>query len=203
MNAKTMTYHQNILCQLSRLMKQHDLNPSELARRTGIPQPTIHRLLHNEHLDPRFSTLSTLARFFDVSIDFFLGKQPKQTDTESYTIPIYSLTNIHLHWSEQHIAAHTLIAACPNAECYAIEGSLSMQPKVPEGALVIMNPHKKPHDGDIVLVYYQQEKLYAMRVYVKDGPTHLLRTISLGNTPESITDNTNIVSVAMQITTLL
>lgn len=50
------------------LMGQRKTNPYELQRATGVPQPTIHRILTGESNDPRTKTLQPLADHFGVSI---------------------------------------------------------------------------------------------------------------------------------------
>ena len=50
------------------LIEQRKTNPYELQRETGVPQPTIHRILTGESTDPRTKTLRPLADFFRVSV---------------------------------------------------------------------------------------------------------------------------------------
>jgi phage repressor protein C with HTH and peptisase S24 domain len=50
------------------LIKQKKTTPYELQRATGVPQPTIHRILTGESNDPRTKTLQPLADYFGVSI---------------------------------------------------------------------------------------------------------------------------------------
>lgn len=50
-------------------MDQQGLNETALARATGVPQPTIHRLLNANTLDPRDSTLRPLAEHFGVTVE--------------------------------------------------------------------------------------------------------------------------------------
>ena len=50
------------------LMSQRKTNPYELQRNTGVPQPTIHRILTGESKDPRTNTLQPLADHFGVSV---------------------------------------------------------------------------------------------------------------------------------------
>lgn len=50
------------------LIDQRGTNPHELQRVTGVPQPTIHRILTGESTDPRTKTLQPLARFFGVCV---------------------------------------------------------------------------------------------------------------------------------------
>jgi phage repressor protein C with HTH and peptisase S24 domain len=50
------------------LIAQRKTNPHELQRVTGVPQPTIHRILTGESTDPRTKTLQPLAEFFGLSV---------------------------------------------------------------------------------------------------------------------------------------
>lgn len=50
------------------LIKQRGTNAHELQRATGVPQPTIHRILSGESTDPRTKTLQPLADHFGVSV---------------------------------------------------------------------------------------------------------------------------------------
>ena len=52
---------------LEALMRKAGTNPHELQRATGVPQPTIHRILTGESRDPRYQTLEPLADFFKVT----------------------------------------------------------------------------------------------------------------------------------------
>ena len=61
---------------LHSLMQQADLSQAELARRTGIAQPVIHRLCTDETINPKLSTLSLLARHLGVTIDALVGEAP-------------------------------------------------------------------------------------------------------------------------------
>ena len=50
------------------LMSARKTNPYDLQRATGVPQPTIHRILTGESSDPRTKTLEPLADYFGVSV---------------------------------------------------------------------------------------------------------------------------------------
>jgi transcriptional regulator with XRE-family HTH domain len=52
---------------LRRLMFEVDINQSELARNTGVPQPTINRFLNGHSKSPNFISIKKLAEYFGVS----------------------------------------------------------------------------------------------------------------------------------------
>lgn len=54
------------------LRLKHGWSPSELARMTGIPQPTIWRIENGDIQNPKADTLVALARAFKVPVDYLL-----------------------------------------------------------------------------------------------------------------------------------
>lgn len=58
-------------------MDRQGLNETALARATGVPQPTVHRLLNSDTHDPRDSTLRPLADYFGVTVEQLRTNLPK------------------------------------------------------------------------------------------------------------------------------
>jgi len=54
---------------LRRLMFNLDINQSELARHTGVPQPTINRFINGHVKSPSFSSVKKIAKFFGVTAE--------------------------------------------------------------------------------------------------------------------------------------
>lgn len=57
-------------------MLTHHIKSAELARRTGIGQPVIHRLMTGVTENPQILTLKPIADYFEVSIEQLLGLVP-------------------------------------------------------------------------------------------------------------------------------
>jgi transcriptional regulator with XRE-family HTH domain len=51
---------------LERLMREHNLSQSALSRATGVPQPTINRILSQATLDLRRDSVVRIAQYFGV-----------------------------------------------------------------------------------------------------------------------------------------
>jgi len=64
---------ENLAVILTRLIASHGLTSAELARRTGIAQPVIYRLMSGETINPQVLTLKPIADYFKISIDQLLG----------------------------------------------------------------------------------------------------------------------------------
>lgn len=52
------------------------LSANQLALKSGIPQPTITRILNGESLDPDTATLRPLAEYFSVTVGQLRGEEP-------------------------------------------------------------------------------------------------------------------------------
>jgi len=52
------------------------VNHNELARKCGVPQSTITRILRGEIIEPRRAIIEKLAVFFDVSLSEVRGEAP-------------------------------------------------------------------------------------------------------------------------------
>lgn len=56
---------------LKTLMSLAQINASELARRTSITQPIIHRLSTGQNTNPKLPTIKPIARYFSVNVSQF------------------------------------------------------------------------------------------------------------------------------------
>lgn len=143
------------------LMDKHRINEAELARRTGIPQPTLHKILSGKTADPRISTLQQLASYFQVSLDSLYSYdvlQNKKVTAEGKSIPVIS-------WSDctktndptqgltpNNWDAWIIVDKNNNEHSYALISRASMEPHFPRGTTLIVDPMVKPTDGDLVIV---------------------------------------------------
>ena len=78
--------------QLSRLMRDNDLSQSALSRATGVPQPTINRILSGITKEPRRDSVVRIANFFGVSSESLYKTSSitsDKTETEESAEGIY------------------------------------------------------------------------------------------------------------------
>jgi phage repressor protein C with HTH and peptisase S24 domain len=64
----------NVASTLKALLDRHGLSPTELHRRTGIPQSTLSRILSEKIVDPSDKHMSKIAEYFGVSTDQLRGR---------------------------------------------------------------------------------------------------------------------------------
>ncbi|NMI32463.1 XRE family transcriptional regulator [Xanthomonas hortorum pv. vitians] len=84
---------------LRRLMATESLSENQLSRNTGVPQPTIHRVLSGRVSDPRDGTLRPLAEYFGLSVeDLRTGNLNEKTtaasDSINEQIPAYRVKSV-------------------------------------------------------------------------------------------------------------
>jgi transcriptional regulator with XRE-family HTH domain len=171
------------------LLKQHNLNISQISQLLDIPVMTIRRLLSGETEDPRISTLKLIADYFHVSIDFLIGEDSKlfllaEKKVKSYLIPKISwdsLTTIHhkdlfklsTEWESISLNNEEAIST----KAFALESKPSMHPRFPRGTAFIIDPEPTAKDGDIVLIKFKENDDYAMKELIIDPPEWRLASL--------------------------
>jgi len=162
---------------LKKLIKAKHLTIEALANKLGLSVSTINRLLLSDNVDPKLSTLRTLAHYFGVSLDELVGDQSLQledihgsigqrTDAQVQQVPI-------LYW-EQVAQAQTLTAQLsrPTWEHWvAISewvGTGAFALRIQDRSLpkpfyfnttIVVDPGREMIDGDFALALYRNKPI--------------------------------------------
>lgn len=189
---------------LRRLMVASNVSEAEIARKTSIPQPTIHKILTGKTSDPRASTLSALASFFNVSIDELVtGQESRGFVRKINNLPIISweqaikfeevISNLQPSNWDKWVVTEPL-----PSNCFALLSKPSMEPRFPKGTALVIDPNLKPEDGDILLVYYPDTNEATMREISIDGPSVLLSCLYGASSSEQLTNNIKTLGVLIK-----
>ena len=84
---------ENLSAVLTHLMSKNGLTSSELARKTGVAQPVIYRLMSGETENPQILTLKPIADYFKLSIEQLLGSAPLNNQKILDKTLLHDLTN--------------------------------------------------------------------------------------------------------------
>lgn len=176
------------------LMTAQGITEAELARRTQIPQATLHKILAGKTSDPRASTLKTLAEYFSVSVDAIIGcchiihhevREPEASYADdkaqlAYRIPLISW-DIALKTPEftdklsaQDWQEWVMVEFMPQG-LYALSSKTSMTARFPKGSILIVDSNAKPSDGDALIVHYPDTDEATLREFLSDEPQQFLR----------------------------
>ena len=77
----------NVATVLKSLLDRHGLSPTELHRRTGVPQSTLSRILGEKIADPSDKHVSKIAEYFGVSTDQLRGRVDLGDSREAERVP--------------------------------------------------------------------------------------------------------------------
>lgn len=177
---------------LKELMAELGINESELARRTGIGQPVIHRICSGETDNPKVATLSPIANFFAISISQLIGDEPLSADRIPGTfnpgaqgwrqIPLLTWKQV-LYWPDlpEKLAPLPSISTDVNMGKYAYAVSArdtTMEPRFPEGTLLLIDPDLKPNSLDFAIVYIEGYDLPNFKQILIDGGHTILKPLN-------------------------
>lgn len=197
-NEVTFTdYGVNLADNILHLMEKKGVSDSDIARALGLPYNTIKRITSGETTDPKISTLSLIADFFNVSIDQLLTTNNENLTLNSdhkkpALVPLLSWLDLENSKILYTINANNWTNWQPVAlpdnyklsnYSFAIESRKSMQPRFPQGTIFIINPDERPIDGDIVLIKILQTNELGLRELAIDPPIWQLFSISDNHDP--------------------
>lgn len=180
---------------LRKLMAEINISEAQLARKTKIPQPTLHRILSGATKSPRGESLSPLAKFFSISISQLIGDEPLPSDR----IPGEHNPGV-IAWSSVPILSWDLAAlwpACkidlkkdqwsnwvttdreitPNTFAVRVEGQ-SMLPRFAANTVLVIEPSIEAKDGDFVVVHLEKQSKATFKQFLIDGPDRYLRPLN-------------------------
>ncbi|WP_131774901.1 LexA family protein [Legionella anisa] len=187
----TMTLSNN----LQQLMRIHgNTSVSELARLTGIPQPTIHHILTGSTKNPRKKALEELSRFFSISVEQLIGNEPLpmvipdgvKKDLKISTIPIVEW-DLLKNWptskddipENQEILLNKTVA---NDSFALIIPNDSMLPRFQQNTLLIFDSGKTPKDRDFVIVHLSKGNTIEFnRLFYENNAFYLRHDLGDGN----------------------
>jgi SOS-response transcriptional repressor LexA len=177
---------------LKQLMDEQDISTSELARRTDIGQPVIHRIISGETGDPKVGTMSAIANYFAVSISQLIGDEPLPKNRLKGThnkpkfgwskAPLISWEDV-IDWPSNkekfQELEYLLTDADVSSNVYALKvKDTTMRPLFPEDTILIIDPELEPEDRDYAIAHIDQQKQAIFRQILFDGQQIYLKPLN-------------------------
>lgn len=183
---ESMSDSDTIIAALNRIIDRRSLSIAEVARMSGVSQPTAHRILSGQSKSPKMGNLNLLCEALGTSIQEILAVANATGTSEtgrSYeigpknTVPLYTVNELH------QLEDTNRTTVCPfthNQGTYAFtvdgnpNGPTPMHPTYgkayPVGSIVFVDPALSGHckSGDIVAVRLEENNLFAFRMLVRD-----------------------------------
>ncbi len=212
----------NITKILNYLLSDEKIRPSELARRTGVPQPTIHRMVTGTCPRPHMTSIKPIADYFGLTpeqlrgeevilglnmfkldsidgwakIPLFAWQQLKTWPKQEYE---YSVTEQGVKVKKrQQVITYTDASVKRKAFAVYVNDN-SMSPDFPETTLLIFDPDKDIKDDSFILIRLENGNVLFRQLIVKNGQRYykVLNT-KMNQTPQSINYNDEILGVLVQ-----
>jgi len=175
---------------LNRLMFEKRIRTAELARKTNLPQATLSRIVSGITPNPHFSTLKTLADYFNINIEQLKGLQPipwllpqSVHETGWYKVPLLTWEQA-IHWEKDRnqslvINDEIFTDAHCNSKCFALKiKDSSMEPQFPKETIIIIDPTKEAKDRSYIVAQIANHAEVIFRQLLIDGPYKYLKPIS-------------------------
>lgn len=168
---------------LRELRKKENRTQQYLATYLGITQQA-YAAYENNKAQPPLDIMQKLATFFDVSIDYLLGRTETPRLHDSNGIPCPEPTTEHSHWVPVYgaIAAGIPIDAIEDIEdfeevddtlgevfCLRVKGH-SMEPRICDGDVVVIHKQENIENGEIAAVMVNGDEATLKKVKIdKNG----------------------------------
>lgn len=204
----------NIQTVLGRLMGS--MSESALARAIEVPKATINRIISGRTPDPRISTLTPIAEYFNVSIEQLLGLQPLPNNSElshidnrknAMSIPVIptdKLTSNHVNAENHYPIIHgSKLQNRLTEDCYAtFVTSPAMEPKFHENTIIIINPELEAKHNDYILTCMDGKGIL-FRQLIVDGKDRYLSALNAKFDLINLSEQWKILGVVVESRTKL
>lgn len=193
------------------------LNESEAGRRSGVPQPTIHRILSGESSSPRKSTVERLAKALKVSPDWLMfgaGAEGFDSNVELTLQPTRSFLYPEISWVQAGGAREavdmTNVALCPqhSSDVWAGEDAFWLRvsgnsmtsasgSSFPEGFLILVAPDIEPRSGQFVVARMIDSNEATFKQLVRDSGDLYLKPLNASYPTRAMDDAWEVVGTVV------
>jgi SOS-response transcriptional repressor LexA len=176
--------------ELQRHMDLAGDNPNSLARKSGVTQATIWRILNTVGYEPKDSNVSKLAKHFGVSNDELWGRVVYDNVTNEAIkgrVPLINEVQV-FEWNTKKLAPTAISEwlECPRkhgSQTFAmrVRGDSMASPfgrSYQDGCIVFVDPDVEPTNGCRVIAKLDGTNIITFRVYVQDAGQTWLKPIN-------------------------
>lgn len=176
-------------CNLQFLISERKITLNQLANDIDLPIMTVRRIVYGETTDPRLSTITAFANYFDVDLNILLtNKFQRIEDVEGVKpilVPVYNFQTLDSLFN-QHKNKAIPLSWIPvfqtkkmplSNKTFAIQAQKYMNTLFPEGTILVFDDCAHLLDGDVVLVNDKTVNKLLVREYEQNPPDEFLINI--------------------------
>ena len=172
-------------------MRQHQISQSKLAQKSGLNQPTIHRILSGKLKLPRQDTLQSLAQFFSVTTDDLRFR-----DLSDQSLLPVNLRGIRIPLMNARQVGLPIPSKKPPSTVDMLDNSIvvyhnvseasiafrvsdrAMEPRFNLGDIIVFDPQRNPGPGHFVAARVQGLEEAIVRQLVDGNEGQKLRPLN-------------------------
>lgn len=190
------------------LMLKHKANIVQLAEKTGIPQPTLSRILNGTTANPRTPTLSKIADFFDMSLNDLCHKKLPNENSNFKLAPIIELDQINQWLTGMEQNTQLKYVSCKgdiSNSAFAIEykDEFPVTYFKQKQTILIFEPQTKVLDGDIALIKLSRFNDIILRQVIVDVSDMFMKSLNPElNIPgrlNKLNEGDNVIAILVQV----
>lgn len=175
---------------LKKLLRKECISENELSKRVGIPQQMINRLISGENQNPKLSTITPLANYFKVPLHELISNENLDVHnihkvSNQNQIPLLEFKNIEEHGIDYAISNAKKFLTVDldlNKNYFATKmNDNSMEPKFPQGTILIFDKEKIPFNGDFCLIKDDSNHYIFRQVMINSKNKKFLKCLNPAN----------------------
>lgn len=200
---------------LKRLMFHRGIRTTELARRVGLKQPTVHRIVEGVSPSPHQSSLIPLAEFFNITVEQLRGDEALPWSLydnwglhgqDMTAVPVISWEEA-VRWPDgadfsKNKTDSILMPKPVNEKVFAlVMDDSSMSPQFPKGTVLVIDPSRAYKDRSYVLLGMKDHPRAVFRQLLMDARQYYLKCLSPdldGVRAEPLKEDTKICGTLIQ-----
>ncbi|WP_193786813.1 LexA family transcriptional regulator [Legionella nautarum] len=172
---------------MKKLLKKECISENELSKRVGIPQQMVNRIISGINQNPKLSTITPIAHYFNISLQELIYNPNLDLNKTSLPdaqirIPYINFKNIEKHdinYAILHTTEYVNANLDPCKHYFATSmNDDSMEPKFAKGTILIFEQEREPFNGDFCLLKDEQNQYMFRQIMINSENKKFIKCLN-------------------------
>jgi transcriptional regulator with XRE-family HTH domain len=175
---------------LKKFLKKECMSENELSKRIGIPQQVINRIITGINQNPKLSTITPIADYFNIPLHELISNANLDvTNTQimnsQHKVPFVEFKDIEEHGINDAIS-HTnkyITADLDQNKSYfaTTMNDNSMEPKFSQRTILVFEKGKEPFNGDFCLLKDERDHYVFRQIMINSTSKKFIKCLNPTN----------------------
>ena len=191
------------------LMHKANINVTTLARKTGVNQSALHKMVSGKTYNPNVLSLSPIAKFFSVSISQLIGDEHLFSEAftdahQTIKLPLIEWVQC-VDWENKHKfilpkqSVQTDKKVSDSAFALRITDEINISITFTKGSIIVVDPKEKLRNGDYVIVSKNNGAFPVIKRIIIEMDDIYLKSINEGIKLIQLNSDYKIIGVIVQL----